>query len=505
MKALPCFIAAFFLLAGCSSLGDPDSGAFQAPRIQDVYAAAGANPTEVIIVVRISSMEGIKDYGILFGTNDLSPIPSNNLKDNTFSVVVNQLEWSTEYRYKAYINGGRGQVESALKIWKMQDETPPAAEILKITPGVGSDAGHVTLNCMIRDLSQVSGRDRLRCGVCYSPLKEEPDLDDTAMEAADYTSSGVYTIQLDGLLHGISYFFRPFTRIGECVTYGEPVQQRIPSGEEIIVTGDYSGLSAHSVTLYGKINLEEGVSWNSCVTAFDLNGEAILSEQRDEEGNFQVTVLTLDAENDYTYQAFARIDGKTFSGEKRSFRTPADSDAKLGYVDLGLDVLWATCNLGADSPEEAGDLFAWGETEPKEEYTWENYKWCLGTKETMFKYVDPINRQPLDPDDDAARVRLGGKWRMPTSNDWSQLQYFTQMKKMTVNGTNGYFFSSKIEGYIGHGFFLPIDNHVVGYWVPLSDYIYYAFSFNNIGGSDSPTCRRLDRYRGLPIRPVRDR
>ena len=123
----------------------------------------------------------------------------------------------------------------------------------------------------------------------------------------------------------------------------------------------------------------------------------------------------------------------------------------------------------------------------------------------MFKYVDPINRQPLDPDDDAARVRLGGKWRMPTSNDWSQLQYFTQMKKMTVNGTNGYFFSSKIEGYIGHGFFLPIDNHVVGYWVPLSDYIYYAFSFNNIGGSDSPTCRRLDRYRGLPIRPVRDR
>ena len=55
-------------------------------------------------------------------------------------------------------------------------------------------------------------------------------------------------------------------------------------------------------------------------------------------------------------------------------------------VDLGLSVKWATCNIGASSPEEIGDYFAWGETEPKKDYSWETYKWSKGTDHTMTKY-----------------------------------------------------------------------------------------------------------------------
>ena len=58
------------------------------------------------------------------------------------------------------------------------------------------------------------------------------------------------------------------------------------------------------------------------------------------------------------------------------------------YVDLGLPsgLLWATCNVGATKPEERGDYFAWGETTPKETYSWDNYKWCKGTGTTFTKY-----------------------------------------------------------------------------------------------------------------------
>ena len=50
---------------------------------------------------------------------------------------------------------------------------------------------------------------------------------------------------------------------------------------------------------------------------------------------------------------------------------------KHGYVDLGLSVKWATCNIGAINPEEYGDYFAWGEVEPKEVYDWSTYRYAL--------------------------------------------------------------------------------------------------------------------------------
>lgn len=102
------------------------------------------------------------------------------------------------------------------------------------------------------------------------------------------------------------------------------------------------------------------------------------------------------------------------------------------YVDLGLPsgTLWATCNLGATQPEENGAYYAWGETTPKSEFEWTNYKYGNGEAESrikMTKYcshekkgvVDNI--QLLDSTDDAASVSWNGKWRIPTKEEWEEL------------------------------------------------------------------------------------
>ena len=116
------------------------------------------------------------------------------------------------------------------------------------------------------------------------------------------------------------------------------------------------------------------------------------------------------------------------------------------YVDLGLPsgTLWATCNIGANSPEEYGDYFAWGETEPKEDYYWTTYKWCNGW-DTMTKYcVDSEkgvvdNNTELDPEDDAATVNWGSEWCMPTIGQLDELFFsnYTTVKWTTQNGVYG--------------------------------------------------------------------
>ena len=132
----------------------------------------------------------------------------------------------------------------------------------------------------------------------------------------------------------------------------------------------------------------------------------------------------------------------------------------LTAVDLGLSVKWANLNLGATEPWEAGDYYAWGETEPyytyldplvwkdgKEAgYDWPSYMWCNGAKESLNKYntdrslgnVD--NKTVLDLSDDAAHVLLGGKWRMPTKDEWNELisgyEYYWVLTKH--NGVNGF-------------------------------------------------------------------
>lgn len=90
------------------------------------------------------------------------------------------------------------------------------------------------------------------------------------------------------------------------------------------------------------------------------------------------------------------------------------------YVDLGLSVMWATCNIGGTSPEDYGSYFAWGETNPKDLYDWSNYKYYNKQYDLIVKYYNG-NKNRLDLSDDAAHVNWGGKWRIPTETEWTEL------------------------------------------------------------------------------------
>lgn len=125
------------------------------------------------------------------------------------------------------------------------------------------------------------------------------------------------------------------------------------------------------------------------------------------------------------------------------------STDKVEYVDLGLPSgnLWAKCNLGASAPEAYGDYYAWGEVEPKQEYTYPNHKWYKeGAPSLGFtKYNNEDGKLTLEDEDDAVIQKLGNGWRTPTLADFRELtnQKYTKIEKTTLNGVAGYQITSK--------------------------------------------------------------
>ena len=125
------------------------------------------------------------------------------------------------------------------------------------------------------------------------------------------------------------------------------------------------------------------------------------------------------------------------------------STDKVEYVDLGLPSgnLWAKCNLGASSPEAYGDYYAWGEVEPKQEYTKSNHKWYKegAPSQGFIKYNNEDGKLTLEDEDDAVIQKLGNGWRTPTLADFRELtnQKYTTIEKTTLNGVAGYQITSK--------------------------------------------------------------
>ena len=120
------------------------------------------------------------------------------------------------------------------------------------------------------------------------------------------------------------------------------------------------------------------------------------------------------------------------------------------YVDLGLSVKWATCNIGAKNPWECGEYYAWGETEPKESYGWENYK--FGENEDFLsKYTAMDHKAILDKEDDVAAIKLGSPWRIPTEAEFMELIEKCTWKWTKWGNKEGY----KVVGPNGNFIFLP--------------------------------------------------
>jgi len=304
-----------------------------------------------------------------------------------------------------------------------------------------------------------------------------------------------------------------------------------PGSTEIIVkSGNYTDkcqvtvvVSATSVSLdLTELTLSPGetATLKATVLPEDSTNEVEWSSSDETVANVQDGVVTAVALGEATITAKA--------GEKTA---TCSVKVEVKAIDLGLSsgLKWAECNLGAEKPEDYGDYYAWGEVEPyyssqdpltwkegkSEGYYWPSYKWCNGSSSTLTKYntdssrgsVD--NKTVLDPADDAAHVNLGGKWRMPTDAEWTELRTECTWTWTTQNGVNG----RLVTGKNGNSIFLPAagcrcdtglyDTGSYGYyWSSSLDtddpYGAWGVYFN------SSNVRRstVDRWLGRSIRPV---
>ena len=161
-------------------------------------------------------------------------------------------------------------------------------------------------------------------------------------------------------------------------------------------------------------------------------------------------------------------------------------------VDLGLSVKWATCNVGANKPEEYGDYYAWGETEPKDFYFWDTYKYCDGTYNSLTKYTDSAygkdgfsdNKSVLDPEDDVAHVKWGGNWRIPTKEELEELRTKCTWTSTTLNGVKGYSVTSNVDGYTDRSIFLPATGMRIRQWTLNTDTIGRFWGNSIVTGDD---------------------
>lgn len=183
------------------------------------------------------------------------------------------------------------------------------------------------------------------------------------------------------------------------------------------------------------------------------------------------------------------------------------------YVDLGLPsgTLWATCNVGAHSPEESGDYFAWGETSTKDSYVWENYMYCNYHDDIvdLTKYNADDSLTVLEPGDDAARACWGADWRMATKEEWAELYQNTTWIWTKQNGVMG----RLLTGSNGNSLFLPAVGYRVDgeptstglgiYWTSTLTGIFISAYSYHFDFDQCHVCATYERCRGQVTRAVR--
>lgn len=290
---------------------------------------------------------------------------------------------------------------------------------------------------------------------------------------------------------------------------------------------DYVGKykNDQSIKLYIKIFNSDGnlVKGNSSPPGFSYSTDLTIKE-----GSNSVSTSGYGSSNGKSYSA-GRIKLEYWlDGEKiyedwvevkpKRESTDAVYDISKAMVDLGLPsgTLWATCNLGASKPEEAGLYFAWGELDVKNKYTHSNSNYynksCKWLRDNSI--IDAKGN--LTSEYDIASVRLGSQWRMPTVSEMTELDEKCKWTWTSEHGVNGF----KVTGPNGKSIFLP----ATGWYNSASDGMldcvgerseYWTASVKNGDAEDahclffmtpdrhySSTGHYVDRSRGLTIRPV---
>ena len=351
-------------------------------------------------------------------------------------------------------------------------------------------------------------------GVCWN-TEGTPEIID--FRTKDDTGVGSFTSQIPDLVPATQYYVRAYATNEVGTAYGEEVsfttiEKLLPTVTTTEVTGItcLTAVSGGEVTFDGNVEVTaRGICWS---TRQNPTIEDIKTNNGSGVGTYTYKMTNLELNTKYYVRAYATNEVGTFYGEEVSFTTlaaysPATGSSNgYGYVDLGLSVKWATCNVRATWPEGSGKYYAWGETTTKAEYNSSNCPtYGLSKSELQSQgYIDSEGN--LTPQYDAATANWGGNWRMPTYAELNELNTQCTWEWITTtNGVNGY----KVTGPNGNSIFLPAAGNRVGsslyagsygcYWssTPL-DYGAYYLGF----GSSSLGMVNEGRNDGRSVRPV---
>ncbi len=293
----------------------------------------------------------------------------------------------------------------------------------------------------------------------------DPDNSSKAMGMSVYASTSINNV---GMTNASRYF-------GD---YIRPVYRLVPT----VATLSATDVSSTSAVLHGRIsnigNSEVTARGFEFGTSSDNLTETLTSTDNTDE--FSYTLSDLDAGHTYYFRAFATNSDGTSYDEVKILMTPGGQQlAGHDYVDLGLPsgIMWATCNVGATSPEEEGNSYAWGETTIKDTYSQDNYT-----------YSDNPERLPADHD--AAAVVWGGGWHMPTSADFEELVNNCTLERTTLNDVEGYVFT----GPNGNSIFMRNSYYWSSSLVITTQTNAYSLSLNTTGANVRSSTRTYGDY-----------
>ena len=480
-----------------------------------------ASYSSVLIGCSFQTNVTIKNVQAYLSTEaDFSSVKSYSLTEkskNTFGATIEGLKDASTYyvRYKIS-NRWSSKMIDKVSEFKTIPYTIPTVQT--------SEVSDVTHNTAIVGgvIIEHGGQEIKECGIVYSK-SPNPTIENSTKVESNITKEA-YTCTLTNLDFATTYYVRAYAINEKGTAYGEEVsfttkQLFTPT----IVTTQPTNVAYNSATVGGNVTNDGGAEITERGICYSTSTNPTIANTKISNGSgigaFTCNLTDLQNETTYYVRAYAVNAKGTAYGEEVSFTTlKAPFENGHEYIDLGLSVKWATMNVGANSPEEHGDYFAWGETQPKATYDWSTYKykWCNGSETTLTKYntdssygtVD--NKTQLDLSDDAAHVNWGGDWRMPTDAEWTELREQCTWTWTTQNGVKGYKVTSKSNG---NSIFLPAAGYRVnsdlGY--AGSDGYYWSSSLYTdspseayVLGFDSGSVGRYSNYRccGQSVRPV---
>ena len=462
------------------------------------------------------ALESMKLY--LSEKEDLSAakVYECTLDDEAFSVDVKDLKDGVTYYYCYEYDNGYTQVKSEKESFKTVGKPIVVTkDVGGITKSSAVLSGSVTNNDAANKIKER--------GFCWG---KNPNPTISGSHNNNGSSSGTgttgFSYNLTNLTSGTKYYVRTYIVTDLGTLYGNE-KSFMTTGEQpeepeivlpAVTTNSVTNITSNSATCGGNVASDgngtvtaRGVCWSTSQNPTINNNRTLDGVGT---GSFTSTLNNLLPQTTYYVRAYVTNEAGTSYGYQKSFTTLEEqgtgdeneetiSGTENGhnYVDLGLPsgLKWATCNVGATTPEEYGGYYAWGETTTKIEYTEEN---CL----TSGKQMNDISGNAQY---DAATANWGGNWRMPKSTELEELIENCTWTRTAHNGVDGY----KVEGPNGNSIFLPeagfrnglsFNGNQTDYWssTPIEDNNYRAYVLNCYQDLDDYAFRDI----GCSVRPV---